>query len=418
MKLQLCLAAILTSSCGEHPLFQSEKSSRQTKINSMSEQFTSNMSRELRSAQGDEKKAEIHRKYSLMRIVFNKEVEKFKKSEVHRDQQELNNAIHIQKDASYPEPHFSSVYHPRELKEVSRVFNRFGDLYVNETVDCHGNIQPRSVEVPKNKRPWSGFWYPFGSKDLYSGPDSPLAKFDELVSKTGSKSLSASREEKRNRVFNPDSWEGLCDAWSMASVSVPEPNKNKVLHGINFTIADQKALLTFAHLKRDKEVFGIAYRGNADTDGTYQDIRPEAFHRIILTAIGEEGKAVIIDDVAGVQVWNKPLYRMRWKIEKDPEFDFAFLVKAWPQLIKERTKETDKPTSSFDILAPNYQYRLYVDKNIQKNGGYKVIAGQWLGKSFRNHPDTVTYPLGGERLGSHNPEFNKHIKLFKSLFLD
>ena len=186
--------------------------------------------------------------------------------------------------------------------------------------------------------------------------------------------------------------------------------KKKVLEGIEFTIADQKALLTFSHLKANKKVFGIPYKGNAKTDGTYQDIRPEAFHQLVVTALGKEKKAIVIDDVAGVQVWNKPLYRFRWKIEKDPNFDFAFLVRAWPLLIKERNRETDEPTSKNDVLAPNYQYRLYVDKNIQKNGKYKVIAGQWVGESFRNHPDTVTYPSEGEELGSHNPEFNKHIE--------
>ena len=92
----------------------------------------------------------------------------------------------------------------------------------------------------------------------------------------------------------------------MAAIRTPEPNKTKVIKGIEFSIADQKALLTFSHLKTNKDVFGIPYKGNADTDGTYQDIRPEAFHQIILTAVGKEGKAVIIDDVAGVQVWNKP----------------------------------------------------------------------------------------------------------------
>ena len=45
--------------------------------------------------------------------------------------------------------------------------------------------------------------------------------------------------------------------------------------------------------------------------------------------------------MAGVQVWNKPLYRYRWKVKKDPNCDDAFVAKAYAWLIKERSSESE-----------------------------------------------------------------------------
>ena len=79
----------------------------------------------------------------------------------------------------------------------------------------------------------------------------------------------------------------------MAAIRTPEPNKTKVIKGIEFSIADQKAL-TFSHLIVNKDVFVYHTKVAADTDGTYQDIRPEAFHQIILTAVGKEERLSLL----------------------------------------------------------------------------------------------------------------------------
>ena len=175
--------------------------------------------------------------------------------------------------------------------------------------------------------------------------------------------------------------------------------------------------MTFSHLNYPKKRYGISYRGDAETDGTYQDIKPEAFHRIITQVLGKEKRAVVVDYMAGVQVWNKPLYRYRWKIRKDPTIANAFLVVSYPWLVKERNRQEDSLTSNADSIAPVYKYRLYVDKQVKRKGKYKVIAGQWLGDSYYNHPDSVAYIAAKGDIGSHNPEFNKYLSLYKDLFL-
>ncbi len=356
----------------------------------------------------------LKRKYTLLETILEKEISDWN----HKTQQRSLLRNTGEKDRSlraYPGPSFSSVYHPLVLAEVKRVFKDFGDLYIKETTDHSGNIGVHEVQV---KKPWSGYWYPFTNRSLYDNQNqSPLEKYDTLMTKLGHNSSSSSEEKRRRQSLNPASWEGLCDAWSLASISTSEPRESKTIEGITFSPADQKALYTFSHLKLPYKQYGITYRGDADTDGTYQDIKPEAFHKIVTSTLSKQKKALIVDDMAGVQIWNKPLYRYRWKVTQDPDMDCAFLVKAYPWLIKERSQESDRPTSSRDTIAPIYYYRLYVDKTISNSKGYLVIAGQWIKESYRDHPDTVKVLLDESHLGSHNKEFNKNIKTFERLFI-
>ena len=309
------------------------------------------------------------------------------------------------------------VYHPETLKQVLEVYKDFGRLYINENFTDRG--KPRIEEVRSAKTPWSGHWYPYSGNDLYKDKNSPLAKFDKLVTfLVGYDSQARSFQEKMMKGLGGTSWEGLCDAWALASVLTDEPTKSLTVSGVKFSIADQKALLTFSHLKYPFKQYGIQYAGNYKTDGTHDDIKPEAFHRVLLSVLGEQKRAVIIDDMAGVEVWNKPLYRYRWKTVKDPGVKNAYLVTAYPWLIKERTRETSKLTSGKDTIAPTYYYRLYVDKSTVEDGKYLVIAGEWINQSRDSHPDNIKVPHTKGTLGSHNSEFNKNIEVFERYLLN
>lgn len=308
------------------------------------------------------------------------------------------------------------LYHPLVLKEVLKVYKDYGKLYIRETVDKNNKVKLEQVQ--SKKIPWSGYWYPFSNNELYKGEKSPLAKFDKVVKNNGGLSQSRSYQEKITNGLGSTSWEGLCDAWAIAAVVASEPQKGLTVGSLTFGISDLKALLTFSHLKYPYKQYGISYRGDAETDGTYQDIKPEAFHQVVTSVLGKEKRAVVIDDMAGVQVWNKPLYRYRWKIVKDPEVKDAFLVRAYPWLVKERSSETDLLTNGKDTIAPIYDYRLYVDKENKRDGKYLVIAGEWIKNSYRDHPDNIKVPHKKGDLGSHNSEFNKNIEFFKRYLLN
>ena len=355
--------------------------------------------------------SQVESKYTVLRRIFAEE------KEIYNSNVGFHGAIAENSrpypDSAYPQP-FTSVYHPLVLEEVKKVYKDFGDLYINETLNESGNVASKEVSV---KRPWSGYWLPFRDRSLYEGKNSPLGKMDQIVRYLGYDSSIARTQKKTFGIYSADGWEGLCDAWALAAVMSPEPKKSRNVYGIDFSVADQKALLTFSHAKYPYIQYGITYRGDANTDGTLQDLKPEAFHQIVTKVLGKQKRALIVDETAGVEIWNKPLYSYRWRISKDPEYDFAYLVKAFPLLVKQRETSSSKPTGIDDTLAPIYNYRLYVDKNVKKDGKFRVIAGQWLGKSRSYHPGNVKLPILKGSIGSHNEEFNKHLSIYKRIFL-
>jgi hypothetical protein len=436
-KITISAAVLLALSCGEEVNLKKDKSSllidkkiselkkekeslEGDQVASSEKQLEINYNLELKTlvqrtenlSELDEYKKQLASKYEVLHRIFEDEV-----MEMEREEPFFGRGFSY-KNQYYKGPDFASVYHPLVIEQIQRVTDEYGPLFISEKRDASGRLVPQKVS--SEITPWAGHWYPLQKNDLFDGVAAPLVKFDALMKKRGRTSDAAGEEKRAKQGFNPDGWEGMCGAWAMASVTNPEPKQSKIIDGIEFSVGDQKALLTYSHLKYTNERYGIPYQGNAHTDGCYDDIKPEAFHRIVLSVIGSEGRAIVIDDMAGVQVWNKPLYKYRWKIQQDPQKDYLFLVEGTPTLLKERAKETNEPTSVKDMLVPTYEYRLYVDKsNRNASGEYRVIASQWIERSWEDHPDTVTVtkPLGQGTLGSNTKEFDRNIDLFKKLFI-
>jgi hypothetical protein len=316
----------------------------------------------------------------------------------------------------YKAPRFTSTYHPDTLKEVKRVFKDFGNLYVNVTLDVKGD--PAFVKYSATKQAWSGHWYPENDNTLYEGEDAALVLLDQVYAKKGIVTNIAGTEKGRHKGIRAEAWEGFCGARAIAAVVTPEPTQSLIVEGIEFEPRHLKGLMTYSHLQYPHDVYGIIYRGNADTDGTYDDLRPEAFQSAFEYSLGKKARSFVLDDTAGPQIWFKPLQEVRFKIEKDPECDYAFLVKAYALLVKERHGESNLPTNGTDISTKIYTYRLYVDLKDTKDGKYKVVAGQWLGNSFKDHPDFISYVHEKGTPLSINPEFNKNISQFQSLFMN
>lgn len=384
---------------------------KQDKIRASAIQIEINFLTESKGVEREEDLLALQSKYDVLRLIYADELRMFKEKGFVSAEQ-----MNAYQEGLYEGPNFTSSYHPLVLAEVKKVFNDFGDLYVNEHKIKDGKYLHKAVI--SEKRPWSGYWYPVTNKSLYEGENSPLRKLDKVLKMRGISSNIADREALRYKGYVADGWEGLCDGLAVASAMTDEPTATKIVEGIEFSIGDQKALATYTHVGWPVKQYGISYQGNAETDGTYQDLKPEGFHRIVTHVLGVEKRALVVDDTAGVQVWNKPLYRYSWVIEKDPKLSYAFLVKGYPWLMKERQEESDRLTSQRDIVAPIYTYRLYVDKSQSKNGKYKVVAGQWTERSYVDHPDTVTYPLKEGKLQTHNPEFNKYLQEYQELFLN
>lgn len=395
------------SSCRDKGVSQSEL---EGKIEQARQRLEEGFQRDLSDQTKSEEDVEF--RYSVLRTLLDKQVE---------DARSHKASLSSTLQKNDPGPDLSAAYHPLEQQEVERVFKKFGSLYIDETRDEKGEMEFRQV---KAEQPWGGYWYPMRDHSIFDGDQAVLKKWDQLMRREGRASKSVKEEKNYYKGYSADTWEGYCGAWSFAAMT-PEPRKEIVFPAtrhdpeIVFSIADQKALRTFAHNDVSYHQYGITYRGNAETDGTYQDMRPEAFHKLILEVVGRKQQPVVVDTDPGIEIWNKPLYGYRYRIEKDLDFDNAFIVEARAYYIRHRHSETDDKTSrTRDGLRQIYHYRLFVNPNKTSKDGYKVIAGQWIEESFRSHPDKVMYPRSGKEMRTHNEEFNRNLDKYKTLFLD
>jgi hypothetical protein len=300
------------------------------------------------------------------------------------------------------------VYAPSEVEAVAKVFADFGELYVAETPATPGYEEYRAPQ------PWAGYWYPVRGDELYKDDSSPLVKLDKAAAAANRQSRAASVEATLHDS-HAESWEGECSPWALASVNTPEPVSDVTVNGVTFSPSDQKALLTKVFERMPVTVYGIRYNGDAPTDGTRQDLRPEAFHRMMQIVVGERKSGLVIDTDPGVEVWSKSVFRYRFTIKKDPDKANAYLVDAFPWLTKHREELSDDPTGPSDIAAPRYSYRLYVDPASPRDGKFRVIAGEWLGDALGHHPDTATVAVPGGQPSSVNAGINEQMDIVRQI---
>jgi hypothetical protein len=310
-------------------------------------------------------------------------------------------------------------YSESEHKAVVQVFNDFGELYINVSKkDATGRNIAEELKA-QTGMPWSGYWYPKRKDDLFGKPESPLAKLDRASQVINRDAMLNSAAWEFSR-FSPEDadWAGLCDAWALASIQSPEPKQPLKFANIVFTVSDLKALLIKKHEGYKARIYGNRYYGSHTTDGEIQDLRPEAFHQIVLKILGEKKQAIVIDEDPGPEVWSRPLYRFKWEVEQDKTRKNAFTVRAWPYLVKNRVSVDEALTAPADLKAPVYEYRLYIDPNNQKDGKFKVIYGEWINSSLSEHPDIVFLPQENPATGISpiNPEIAKGLELIDRIF--
>jgi hypothetical protein len=283
---------------------------------------------------------------------------------------------------------FTDGYLDRELDYPSRptggeftaATDTFGPLIVQI-----GNFSAKA-----NVQPWSSWWYPRVDDSLFQGKNgelSPLEKYDQYTQKTLGTSAGAADFE-RTQLYDPraESWAGLCDAWSFASLTMPEPKAPIVASGITFTVADQKALLlkTFENVD-PASITHYGQRNDGSWDSVYEDIYPDQLHRFLLAGMFERHQAFVMDEDAGIEIWNTPVYQAEIKIDADPKDQTVLHVR------------TSLVSASSDVQDPNivgtipmihvYTYDLH--GMYLHNGDFLVDYGQWTDSSRWDHPDYV-----------------------------
>ena len=274
----------------------------------------------------------------------------------------------------------------------------YGPLYVKE-----GDLEAYSVT-----HPWSSYWFPKKDPILFqprNGQPAPLQKYDKYL---GS-GQAAPYEESHWDPAGADTWDGLCDAWSAASVLEPEPSHGATVDGIKFSVLDLKALLikSYEDAGSRKKIFGQRYSREGRDD--YQDILPDQFHRVVQAELVEHGRAIVIDKDPGLEVWNTPVSGIVATLTRDRVDRHVMHVEA----------NIQGASPSFDDVSYvgtndfwlQYTYDLF--GNDQADGTFKVEYGAWTGKSVDYHPDFVVAFPDPDGLRKNRRSFNPGIDTAK-----
>lgn len=289
------------------------------------------------------------------------------------------------------------------------------------------NLPFRSEVAISDVKPWSSWWFPKKETLLFdSGPGRFSSAFDkyDLIQKSRSKNPnrtkyrgSAAAFERKSYKADSLSWEGLCDAWSIAAVTMPEPKKPvqfKTSDGfeVKFSISELKGLLLKTYEAIDEK--GLKYFGQkftGDLDGWIQpDMYPEQFHRMIEKSLFEDKQAFVMDHDAGIQVWNVPVYKANYVMEAIADQPNSILVRMWVYSAAP-SNANEKDFIGTKQIVREYNYVL----SGNRNGANELVveSGYWVKTpggvdSRRDHPDYVVWIPPGEKIGrkSWNPELD------------
>jgi hypothetical protein len=281
--------------------------------------------------------------------------------------------------------------------------------------------------VSAKKKPWSSHWFPRAEKDIFEDGrgGSPIEKYDLVrATLTNSASDAAAFERSRHKPDAPK-WEGLCDAWAIASLLFPEPTRSRTLrldggyHNFNnnrvtFSVGDQKALLlksVEAISSAGLKVYGQKFLGDF-AGWIYPDLFPQELHRFVEKQLFEKREAFVMDHDPGVEVWNEPVFKGNYKITALPGRSDAVNVRLWLYSAAPLRREEKDRVGTKEVTR-EYNYILY--GKLDGQGNLVVDSGAWqkgdLVDSRRDHPDYVfTIPnLAAIVPASYNNQFDPAI---------
>ena len=282
--------------------------------------------------------------------------------------------------------------------DFEKVTQRFG-----RTVIDMNTLPYQSPVHDSGLRPWSAWWYPKFEKTLFENPDgeATLVKYDryrqQLYRNEGRSPPidSAATIERTHHDSGALKWEGLCNAWSFASLLRPEPTRifrHRLPTGIvSIDVADQKALLmkSFEGIEDSQiDVWGQKFTGD-DRGWIHPDPFPDQFHRFIEEMLVNRREAFIMDHEAGVEIWNVPVYKANYKMEAVPGRDDAVQVRMWLYAAAPLRKEQIQEVGLKETLR---EYHYVLLGRPLGAGRLEVVSGVWIKgpngtDSRKSHPD-------------------------------
>lgn len=301
-----------------------------------------------------------------------------------------------------PQDSLVQPHHDQEKSSSSRP-SGFG-----QAIRDYGQLMVREgeFEAEAPQRPWSSWWYPVRDSYLFESTppgNSPLEKYDRWIHQNQQEvpRESHAAEYEKKKLYDPNAgpWEGLCNAWSAASLLMPEPVSPVTSQGVTFSVGDLKALI----VKNFERVEGLRQYGqrfNGDRIGVFDDIYPEQFHRVLISELFEKKHPLILDKDPGLPVWNTPVWKAHSRLTHDTSDPRVMHVTTWIFGGSPFVESYDYVGTLSVILE--YTYDLYGE--LTQEGAFKVMGGVWTGSSLDDHPDFVTVIPENAKHSSSNPE--------------
>lgn len=287
-----------------------------------------------------------------------------------------------------------SAYYQPQGAPFNSVTSEYGELV----------IKAGKYEFESDHKVWSSHWFPYYETELWEGDSAPLVKYDKYAYQRRIRTSAASFEKEK--IYNPraSEWEGLCNAWAMAAITYPEPQRAVRLYGIDFEVGDLKALILKTFEKEMGDKF-YGQRNNAEWDSVYADVYPEQFHKFLQIEGFEKKNAFIMDFDAGYQVWNVPVYKAKSIIKEDPENPKRVSVKTYVSYASPFVM--DRNMVGIENETKVYSYDLY-GKWTSK--GFIVEYGYWKDSSRWDHPDyLIPRPNRAPKRESNNSEVDYRL---------
>lgn len=277
--------------------------------------------------------------------------------------------------------------------------------------------------------PWVGFWWPYSSGGIHDS----AGLYEKATGKIGAVSWeSANHGEKTPGLQD---WWGHCNGWAAAAALFPEPIAPRVVDGIEFGIADQKALLSEIAMDVDADFFGTRNDDDDPSSPSFQDVFPDQFFLVVTNYVGN-GLSVLLDRYTGSQVWNQPIAAYAHSpitpanvLLPDPSAPGVTRVNMTTQIWWARDDvQTGAVTGQFlykdddSFQSRVYHYELWLDGPVKfardgqmlssgnvilAKNGQTVTGGAWKGMSddvMDSHPDYLWAPHRvGEAKNYSNP---------------
>lgn len=270
-------------------------------------------------------------------------------------------------------------------------------------------------ESGKVERLWTGHWWPLSQNGTAArrqqGSRSPMEKYDDAV---GSGDAATAWEIAASKPYASVAWAGHCNGLAAAGIMSEEPLHAVTYNGVTFTTEDIKALLV-EKWQGSGRIIGdrcdrktITYdRYGRIVEDECRDLNPATLHIALANYLGLFGKAIIADMDISEAVWNYPLESYLvlqsefltndeaiWRIKNESSTVYSYNPNA-VDFVHIRLSLT---FLKFD--PKTYEYILELD---QKG---KILGGEWLGKSKREHPDFIWRPADPR---AENPNLDLQI---------